>query len=86
MTTQRIRKTIAFPSPVLEKLSQKASTLGLTAVEYIRFLAIRDAASMSPMTLAETDTVITTAKEEYKAGNLTAYSSGTALLKDALSS
>lgn len=45
---KRIRKTIAFPSQVLQALNEKAGILGLSVVDYIRFLALKDAEKQSP--------------------------------------
>lgn len=85
VTTSKIRKTIAFPEPVLEKISQKALSLGLSFVEYIRFLAIRDAENMVPSVSQKGEASISVAKAECASGNLKKYSSGKSLLTAVLS-
>ncbi len=40
---KRIRKTIAFPEEVLAILRQKAQKLGLSTVDYIRFIVLKEA-------------------------------------------
>jgi len=38
-----IRKTIAFPAELLEIISRKAKKFGLSTVDFIRFLTIKEA-------------------------------------------
>lgn len=72
MKSTKVRKTIALPHNILNILSRKAEALGVSVVEYIRFLAVREAdteLSMPRLSL-ETEKNLDEALQDARSGKL----------------
>ena len=67
---KRIRKTIAFPSEVVKILTEKAHVLGLSMIDYVRFLALKDAEKKEVYLSSWAEREIKGALKEYEKGDI----------------